>query len=148
MNKYIKYFVIFILLFSVRLYFDNRNLENAKINTPKETQTHIFQIRDDPEYKYFATSTIAIDRNLHQRVLISSNAVTSSKLMVFNVGDSLQATGYFEPLNNYESYLYQQHVVAKFNIEKILEYSILSIRLKFVLNNQALINIVCHYCVF
>ena len=124
--KYIKYCVYVVLILSIyglRLNYDINDLNNSKIKENSVEQKHVFEIRDDPEYKYFSTKAIGVDLNTNKRVLLVGNSDTSSKLSVFEVGDTFEASGYYDSLGEYDSYLYQQHIVGKFILERVTQVS-------------------------
>ncbi len=113
-------FIIFVL-FIIRLNIDNVKMHSVNIEKLNIAQTHLIEIRDDPEYKYFSTQAIAIDQTIKKHILLAASSDTGGKLQTFQVGDKFLAKGYYTELNEYESYLKEQHIYAKFTLEKIIQ---------------------------
>lgn len=111
--------VIFLLVFGLRLHIDNREMMHTQL--PENSVEHIFEIKDDPQFKFFSTKTIGVDETLSIRVLLFASGENSSTLSSFKVGDKFEAQGYFSELGEYESYLKKEHVVGKFTIEKVIQ---------------------------
>ena len=102
-------FIIFVL-FIIRLNIDNVKMHSVNIEKLNIAQTHLIEIRDDPEYKYFSTQAIAIDQTIKKHILLAASSDTGGKLQTFQVGDKFLAKGYYTELNEYESYLKEQHI--------------------------------------
>ena len=111
--------VIFLLVFGMRLHTDNQEMKNTRL--PENAVEHVFEIKDDPQFKFFSTKSIGIDKTLSKRVLLYASGENSSSLSTFKVGDKFEAQGYFTELGEYESYLKKEHVIGKFTIEKVLQ---------------------------
>jgi ComEC/Rec2-related protein len=109
--------MVLIVVFSLRLYVDNNNLKTT--NLPAGDVTHIFKIKDDPQFKFYKTKARAIDLTLGKHVLIVGTSKASSNLSTFSVGDTLEAQGYFSELGVYESYLKNEHVVGVFTVTSV-----------------------------
>ena len=120
-KKYIYCAIAFVFVFGLRLHVDNQNLAQTKL--PQESVKHIFEIKDDPQFKFFATKTIAVDENINKRVLVAGTGTASSTLSTFDVGDQFEAEGYFSDLGEYETYLKKEHIVGKFTIKKVTRIS-------------------------
>lgn len=118
-KKYIYCAIAFVFIFGMRLHLDNQNLNQTIL--PKESVKHIFEVKDDPQFKFFATKTIGVDKSINKRVLVSGTGTASSTLSTFNVGDQFEAEGYFSDLGEYETYLKKEHVVGKFTIKKVTQ---------------------------
>lgn len=117
--SYVYAAIVFIIVFGIRIHLDEVNLENTIL--PNGTVQHVFQVKDDPQFKFFATKTIGIDKAIKKRVLIVGTSEASSILSTFEVGDQFEAQGYYSELGEFETYLKREHVVAKFTIEKVTQ---------------------------